>query len=153
MIFLYISRCNFITTVRVRFDQGRLVQSSPNCSWHGVIRMAFWRCAICLVFISLTVRELLSHINLSHGNSPNFQIICGINNCPMRYRRYHSFYKHVRYIHSEFYDSDLPNPHNEGSDVDDGNDLNANSEDRVEETNSAESEVYLIVWIRGGANL
>lgn len=62
-----------------------------------------WKCAICLLVFTLTLRTLLQHINRNHAASPNFHIICGINQCPREYTRFHSFYKHVRKTHYELW--------------------------------------------------
>ena len=67
--------------------------------------MAAWRCSICLLFLCLTLRELLNHIHVSHAGSPNFQVACMVDGCPRIYRRYHSFYKHVITIHRDTYEA------------------------------------------------
>ncbi|XP_030579955.1 uncharacterized protein LOC115785156 isoform X1 [Archocentrus centrarchus] len=62
--------------------------------------MACWRCMICFVFVALTLKSLLSHINKTHSRSPNFRVICGIDGCTEEYRVFNSFYYHIRRTHA-----------------------------------------------------
>lgn len=59
-----------------------------------------WRCFICYVFVALSLRQLLSHINTMHSRSPDFRVVCGIDGCPSEYRVYNSFYYHVKRTHA-----------------------------------------------------
>ncbi|XP_049331198.1 uncharacterized protein LOC125799173 [Astyanax mexicanus] len=59
-----------------------------------------WRCFICCLFVAVTLRALLNHINTVHSRSPNFRVICGIDGCTQEYRVYNSFYYHVRRSHA-----------------------------------------------------
>ncbi|KAL7392183.1 hypothetical protein ABVT39_020582 [Epinephelus coioides] len=59
-----------------------------------------WRCFICYVFVALTLKQLLSHINTMHSRSPDFRVVCGIDGCPSEYRVYNSFYYHVKRTHA-----------------------------------------------------
>lgn len=59
-----------------------------------------WRCFICYVFVALSLRQLLSHINVMHSRSPDFRVVCGIDGCPSEYRVYNSFYYHVKRTHT-----------------------------------------------------
>lgn len=70
--------------------------------------MACWRCLICFVFVALSLKSLLSHINLAHSRSPDFRVICGIEGCAAEYRVYKSFYSHIRRSHGRYFESGLP---------------------------------------------
>ncbi|KAL2076343.1 hypothetical protein ACEWY4_028044 [Coilia grayii] len=59
-----------------------------------------WRCAICCVFIALSLKLLLSHINRMHSRSPDIRFVCGIDGCSEDFRVYNSFYHHVKRRHS-----------------------------------------------------
>ncbi|CAI5646440.1 unnamed protein product [Oreochromis niloticus] len=59
-----------------------------------------WRCFLCYVFVALSLRQLLSHINTMHSRSPDFRVVCGIDGCPSEYRVYNSFYYHVKRTHA-----------------------------------------------------
>lgn len=63
-----------------------------------------WRCVICYVFVALTLKSLLSHINFAHSRSPDFRLVCGIDGCTKEYRVYNSFWYHVRRTHSQYLD-------------------------------------------------
>lgn len=58
-----------------------------------------WRCVICCLFVALSLRALLSHINTVHSSSPDFHVVCGIDGCSQEYRVYNSFYYHVKRRH------------------------------------------------------
>ncbi|KAL4008313.1 hypothetical protein ACER0C_002165 [Sarotherodon galilaeus] len=60
-----------------------------------------WRCVICFVFVGLTLKSLLSHINSAHSHSPDFHVVCGIDGCVKEYRVYNSFWYHIRRTHSD----------------------------------------------------
>ncbi len=62
-----------------------------------------WRCVICCLFVALSLRALLSHINTVHSSSPDFHVICGIDGCAQEYRVYNSFYYHVKRRHSSHF--------------------------------------------------
>lgn len=63
-----------------------------------------WRCVICYVFVALTLKSLLSHINFAHSRSPDFRVVCGIDGCTREYRVYNSFWYHIRRTHSQYLD-------------------------------------------------
>lgn len=63
-----------------------------------------WRCIICYVFVALTLKSLLSHINSAHSRSPDFRLVCGIDGCTKEYRVYNSFWYHIRRTHSQYLD-------------------------------------------------
>ena len=62
--------------------------------------MACWKCVICFVFVALTLKSLLSHINTAHSRNPDSRVICGIDGCTEEYRVYNSFYYHIRRTHA-----------------------------------------------------
>ena len=51
----------------------------------------------------------MTHIYQSHSHGRNFFVTCGIDGCPATYQRYHSFYKHVKSLHSHLYDDTTGN--------------------------------------------
>lgn len=59
-----------------------------------------WRCFICYIFVALTLKKLLSHINSLHSRSPDFRVVCGIDGCPSEYRVYNSYYYHIKRTHA-----------------------------------------------------
>jgi len=63
-----------------------------------------WRCVICYVFVALSLKSLLSHINFAHSRSPDFRLVCGIDGCTKEYRVYNSFWYHIRRTHSQYLD-------------------------------------------------
>nr|XP_054587799.1 uncharacterized protein LOC129153069 [Nothobranchius furzeri] len=70
--------------------------------------MACWRCVICFVFVALTLKSLLSHINTAHSRSPDFRVICGVDGCAEEYRVFNSFYYHLRRTHSQYFAAGNP---------------------------------------------
>ncbi|CAG5851037.1 unnamed protein product [Menidia menidia] len=64
-----------------------------------------WRCVICFVFVALTLKSLLSHINSAHSRSPDFRVVCGIDGCSKEYRIYNSLWYHIRRNHREHLES------------------------------------------------
>ncbi|KAM7378811.1 hypothetical protein PAMP_004408 [Pampus punctatissimus] len=70
--------------------------------------MACWRCVICFVFVALTLKSLLSHINTAHSRSPDFRVICGIDGCTAEYRLFNSFYYHIRRTHVLYFTTGQP---------------------------------------------
>lgn len=72
--------------------------------------MACWRCVICFVFVALTLKSLLSHINTAHSRNADFRVICGIDGCTEEYRVFNSFYYHIRRTHALYLTTGRPNP-------------------------------------------
>lgn len=70
--------------------------------------MACWRCVICFVFVALTLKSLLSHINTAHSRSPDFRVICGVDGCAEDYRVFNSFYHHLRRTHPQYFATGNP---------------------------------------------
>lgn len=68
-----------------------------------------WRCVICFVFVALTLKSLLTHINSAHSRSPDFRVVCGINGCFKEYRVYNSLWYHIRRNHREHLESGSSN--------------------------------------------
>lgn len=77
--------------------------------WFLFNTMACWRCVICFVFVALSLKSLLSHINTAHSRNPDFHVICGIDGCPEEYRVFNSFYYHVRRSHALYFATGHPN--------------------------------------------
>ena len=50
--------------------------------------------------MALTLKKLLSHINSLHSRSPDFRVVCGIDDCPSEYRVYNSYYYHIKRTHA-----------------------------------------------------
>ena len=61
-----------------------------------------WRCFICYVFVALTLKKLLSHVNNVHSRSPDFRVVCGIDGCSSEYRVYNSYYYHIKRTHAHY---------------------------------------------------
>ncbi|KAK0142031.1 PiggyBac transposable element-derived protein 4 [Merluccius polli] len=66
--------------------------------------MAAWRCMICFVFVALSLKVLLSHINKSHSRSPDFWVYCGTDGCEQDFRVFNSFSPHYTDAPSVFKD-------------------------------------------------
>ena len=67
-----------------------------------------WRCFICYVFVALTLKKLLSHVNNVHSRSPDFRVVCGIDGCSSEYRVYNSYYYHVKPVVSNLFKPKSP---------------------------------------------
>lgn len=65
---------------------------------------------ICFVFVALTLKSLLSHINTAHSRNADFRVICGIDGCTEEYRVFNSFYYHIRRTHALYLATGCPNP-------------------------------------------
>lgn len=90
--FILRSRCQVST---------RLIRSFfPYCVVRRVASMMIWRCFICYIFVALSLRKLLSHINSLHSRSPDFRVVCGIDGCSNEYRVYNSYYYHIKRTHT-----------------------------------------------------
>lgn len=59
-----------------------------------------WRCFICYIFVALTLKKLLGHINSMHSRSPDFRVVCGIDGCASEYRVFNSYYYHIKRTHA-----------------------------------------------------
>lgn len=70
--------------------------------------MACWGCLVCFVFVGLTLKSLLSHINTTHSRPPDFHLICGVDGCTEEYRVFNSFYYHLKRTHSHYFSSGNP---------------------------------------------
>ncbi|KAF1394342.1 hypothetical protein PFLUV_G00025530 [Perca fluviatilis] len=70
--------------------------------------MAAWRCMICVVFVALTLKVLLSHINASHSRSPDFWVYCGIDRCEQDFRVFNSFFRHIKRTHLQYLRTGCP---------------------------------------------
>lgn len=73
-------------------------------------------CPICKTFGTEIFKKLLHHIRFTHSIEPNFCIRCGIDGCEGKYRKYTSFYSHLRRSHKILFEG-RPRPRsNVGSD-------------------------------------
>ncbi|CAM4572006.1 unnamed protein product [Leuciscus chuanchicus] len=70
--------------------------------------MAAWRCMICFVFVALSLKVLLSHINASHSRSPDFWVYCGIDGCEQGFRVFNSFFRHIKRTHLQYFKTGCP---------------------------------------------
>ena len=52
-------------------------------------------CWICYDFSGTSLRRVLRHIHSVHSHDANFRVVCGINGCPRRYKKFPSFKKHI----------------------------------------------------------
>jgi len=66
-------------------------------------RLVF-RCYLCSTFQSLSLKALLSHYNAIHSHELNFEVKCGVNDCPAQFRKFNTLYKHVLKRHKEVYE-------------------------------------------------
>ena len=58
-------------------------------------------CPICPHFEAHSLKYLVAHIGVEHGNDLQFNITCGINNCPQTYRLFSGFRSHVHRKHRD----------------------------------------------------
>ncbi|XP_052000921.1 uncharacterized protein LOC127656578 [Xyrauchen texanus] len=70
--------------------------------------MTAWRCMICFVFVALSLKVLLSHINAIHGRSPDFWVYCGIDGCEQDFRVFNSFFRHIKRTHPLYLTTGCP---------------------------------------------
>lgn len=70
--------------------------------------MAVWRCMICIVFVAISLKILLSHINVTHGRNADFWVFCGIDGCEQEFRVFNSFYRHLKRTHPLYVTSGCP---------------------------------------------
>lgn len=67
-----------------------------------------WRCMICIVFVAISLKILLSHINVTHGRNADFWVFCGIDDCDQEFRVFNSFYRHLKRSHPLYVTSGCP---------------------------------------------
>ena len=64
-------------------------------------------CWICFDFAATTVKKVIRHMGSVHSHDASFRVTCGINCCPRRYSKFHSFKRHIYieliriYLHRE----------------------------------------------------
>lgn len=69
------------------------------------VRMATKDCSMCSDFSAPTFQLLLHHINRVHGNSPDFNMVCGIEldgdrrRCETTFTNFHAYKRHIRKKH------------------------------------------------------
>ena len=81
---------------KISFMESQIFQNGQN---------TIWKCSLCAAFVAITLRVLMNHYYTVHSNEVNFSVRCGINECPATFKRYHSFYKHIRKKHHHEYES------------------------------------------------
>ena len=67
-------------------------------------KMAMWTCGLCVGFAALLLSQMLAHIRQVHSGDKEFEITCGISNCEKSYKKYDSFYQHVKNRHHAYLD-------------------------------------------------
>ena len=70
--------------------------------------MSVWRCMICIIFVAFRLKNLLSHINVTHGRNAEFWVFCGIDGCEQEFRVFNSFYRHLKRTHTLYVTSGCP---------------------------------------------
>ncbi|XP_059909523.1 uncharacterized protein LOC132459156 [Gadus macrocephalus] len=70
--------------------------------------MSVWRCMICIIFVAFRLKNLLSHINVTHGRNAEFWVFCGIDGCEQEFRVFNSFYRHLKRTHPLYVTSGCP---------------------------------------------
>uniref|UniRef100_A0A7M5UEN5 C2H2-type domain-containing protein n=1 Tax=Clytia hemisphaerica TaxID=252671 RepID=A0A7M5UEN5_9CNID len=55
----------------------------------------------------------MNHYNVVHANELNFNVKCNVSGCPLVFRRYNSYYKHVVRNHTSVYN--LPSDNTPGN--------------------------------------
>ena len=73
-----------------------------------------YNCNICGSFLARTIKELFRHIGARHRNDPNFHCLCGIDGCTLTFRKYFTWRKHIRRIHTNVENNDVANPEEAG---------------------------------------
>ncbi|KAJ8310002.1 hypothetical protein KUTeg_011867 [Tegillarca granosa] len=79
-----------------------------------------WKCAVCSVFVAVTLRLLIAHIYMKHSQNPGFMCRCNVDGCPRIYTKWNSYYRHV---HREL--AQLLDQHDNHNVEQENNDLNA----------------------------
>lgn len=64
-----------------------------------------WKCALCLVVLTLTLKAMIMHIRMTHASTSNFNVVCGIENCSKKYNKFDSFYRHIKRTHGHLYEA------------------------------------------------
>ena len=64
-----------------------------------------WKCAFC-IFSTLFFGVLLSHMNATHSEEKNFDLVCGLDGCTKSYTKYNGLYTHLRRHHSNWFEKD-----------------------------------------------
>lgn len=62
-----------------------------------------WKCGLCLLLITIALKDLLTHIRREHSRDEDFTVVCGIEGCTKQYHHFKSFYRHVTLIHGHLY--------------------------------------------------
>ena len=62
-------------------------------------------CQVCFRFAAPNFKATLRHIGAVHSHDSNFNVLCGIEECPRTFLNYHSFRRHIRDKHAFMLDS------------------------------------------------
>lgn len=66
-----------------------------------------YRCSMCVDYMAVSLKLLLSHMRRNHANDAGFHVLCGLDGCPRTYRRFVSFRNHLIRKHNfEFRDDE-----------------------------------------------
>ena len=66
--------------------------------------MAIFNCPLCDWHTAPTLKGIVRHIGSYHAHEANFNVYCGISDCPRSYRKFHSYRKHLYVCHRELMD-------------------------------------------------
>ena len=64
---------------------------------------AVFKCTCCESYQCVGLRGLLNHIYCVHSHDLDFKVNCAVFSCPLVFRKYNSFYKHIIKKHKELY--------------------------------------------------
>ena len=56
-------------------------------------------CQLCAKYASRQFESVLRHIGAVHSNESNFNVFCGIEQCPRNFKNYHALRRHIREKH------------------------------------------------------
>ena len=73
-----------------------------------------YNCSVCGSFLARSIKELFRHIGARHRNDPNFHCLCGINGCTLTFRKYFTWRKHIKRIHTNVENIDDANTEEAG---------------------------------------
>lgn len=60
-------------------------------------------CCCCRHFQSLRIKSLLNHYNIVHSTELTFNVTCNVEDCPKKFNKYNSLYRHIRRHHENVY--------------------------------------------------
>ncbi len=112
-------------------------------------------CPLCFGTHFPTVRNLLKHIRITHADSDNFLIQCGLQGCKRTFKNFHSFKNHVHTFHdinavdeSQHHDEDPPDSDADSTiDDDPGETISSDFGEATSETYEQSIQKAAAVWI------